>query len=708
MQTTSDLYKELLAAGAAKEVRLLIAGEEYGEDRICSLSTTGSIFSEDTLCVGSAVSRQIDVVLTGYGEIPKMAEMIPQYRLVDGDSASEWISKGVFYIDTRQEDKVAGTVTIHGFDAMLKGAVIWEPNQDLTFPMTFRSAAGVLANEMGVELDNQEDIDDSYQILDYPANDYTIRNVLQFIAAAHAANFIMTDTGRLRMVRINEIPPGGASLVTEDGNAITFGGVRIIVGDAEENNVTGTGEAVFVGDRVASSAVSPTFDPISKVIVVVDDENAWVAGDDSGFALKVQCPYGAQAMADNILAAVGGYVYRPYAADDAIVDQTAELGDGVTVDGIYSVLAQQDIVFDTLMAGRISAPGQREVESEYPYLTKEQQMEYRLAQTRTLITKTAEEIRLEVESVSGAVTSVKVTLDGLTVTTETGETLIDGGSVYTDNLYVSAANITGALTFDQLADDVQSDINDAYSMAADAESLANEAADAVSAWTYGSTTYIDGSKIMTGTVMASNLLGGSVGLLNASEGYVGELGITGASTANYAIDLTSYGALRFTAYGAIYISNSGTAIGLSDSDISVNCDNLYPVGTAAYLGNSSLGMWQAVYAYTATIQTSDANLKNSIETLDERYLRFILWLLPKRYKMNNGTSNRYHIGFIAQDVLEGMELFGIDSLEFAGFIRDVDADGNEILMLRYEEFIGLLALAVQDHEERLLKLEAAV
>lgn len=65
---------------------------------------------------------------------------------------------------------------------------------------------------------------------------------------------------------------------------------------------------------------------------------------------------GSQAMADSILAAVKNYSYQPYTAEDALLDPAAELGDAVTVGGIYSVIASADMQFDRACAPTISAP----------------------------------------------------------------------------------------------------------------------------------------------------------------------------------------------------------------------------------------------------------------------------------------------------------------------------------------------------------------
>ena len=80
-------------------------------------------------------------------------------------------------------------------------------------------------------------------------------------------------------------------------------------------------------------------------------------------------------------------------------------------------------------------------------------------------------------------------------------------------------------------------------------------------------------------------------------------------------------------------------------------------------------------------------------------------LIPSRYKINSGTSGRYHVGFIAQEVEEAMNSAGIDAQEFGGFVKDKAEDGSDIYMLRYEEFIGILTAKIKQLEARLSALE---
>lgn len=142
-----------------------------------------------------------------------------------------------------------------------------------------------------------------------------------------------------------------------------------------------------------------------------------------------------------------------------------------------------------------------------------------------------------------------------------------------------------------------------------------------------------------------------------------------------------------------------------------NGDNKTHLGAAAH-------RWKTVYAVTATIQTSDRNQKNSIELLDSDLIsNFIKKQKPVRYKLNENESDRYHWGLISQDVEDIMKELGIDSKDFAGFIKspktiqnsetgeDEVVEGEYIYSLRYEEFIAPMILFEQQNREKIEELE---
>lgn len=680
------------------EYSFVIDGVEYGPESEVDHVVKNELFPD----VGIGHASCATLNLTIYADsIPRGAKIERRVRSVNGNQVSEWVPKGTFWVNKRPSED--GLWFIEAYDAMMRADRVWEPDQSLVFPMPMLDAVNVIAGLMGVSVDERTLALIGDYTIDYPTSEQTLRQTLCWIAAANGGNFIISDAGALRLVDL-----GG------------------------ELNNWGAGFHEIYQD-VASYSDNGKRKPISRVTLWLDDEHCLTAGEDNGLEIEADCPYATKEMVENILYYLEGYEYQAYEANAATISPLVELGDRVLsgADGstVVSFVAAK-IVDDGSLYPDIAAPGEAELEDEYPFEGPwTQQFNRKIAKTQSLISKSADEIRLEVFGEDGYTgTALQVMLDGVVVTTTNEDgtktiTLRDGivtadaiaaGAITAEKIAAGAISadsldLTDAITFKHLSDDLLGTINDAYSMAEDAEYLAGEAADVVSGWRYGDTTYIDGAMIKTGTVMASELLGGSVGLLNEDEDVVGEMGITGASTSDYAIDLTSYGALRLTAeYGALYLGNETTGklnfLSLDGEDISIRAGSFYPTGSGADLGNSEY-KWDAVYSYTGTIQTSDANQKNSIETLPEKYMDLVLWLEPKRYKLNNGTSGRYHPGFIAQDVKTGMDLFGIDSLEFGGWCKDTDANGNDIYMLRYEEFIAPMLAAIQAHEARLKKLE---
>jgi hypothetical protein len=375
------------------------------------------------------------------------------------------------------------------------------------------------------------------------------------------------------------------------------------------------------------------------------------------------------------------------------------------------------------------------------------------SQTSTL-TQTVSDFTARIEKVEGAnedYTEIKATLDGLTITTENGKTIIDGGNIDTTNL-----NLTGAIRFSDISDGTTTvdnlidsnttvtgaaqDALDAYKKAVDAQKDANAAIDTaniaanntvagtralsqITDWINGDgTTSINGSSLKTGTVVADYLAGSVVYIYNEKNGNI--TGSIKPKISDNSSTIEGMGLFSPNGNSVIHITNSGAymkydgtsnQIGATASGVGVTAKgtNYYFGSTALYpetSGSRYLGLsanrWNTVYISSGTIQTSDRNQKNSIESLPDKYIALFDNLEAKRYKMNDGTSGRYHVGFIAQDVEEAMAVVGIDSQDFGGFVKDKDENDNGTYMLRYDEFIGILTAKIKQLESRIEQLEA--
>ena len=235
MQDTSQIanYDTIFATGKySVETKLNINGVDYGEDKLFSIQTTPTLFS-DVPSVGNCTSAEIYVQMLVPSElIPTMAEMKPYIRLVGETLTSGWLQKGVFYIDTREQTDYEITtpvLSIHGYDAMLKAEALYPVDDPGNYPMSDLDVVELIATTMGIEVDERTyDIMTEDYMINLPAT-YSMREVLSNIASMYAGNFCITPLGKLRLVGLTDIGIETNYLIDQQGEAIIFGEDRILV-----------------------------------------------------------------------------------------------------------------------------------------------------------------------------------------------------------------------------------------------------------------------------------------------------------------------------------------------------------------------------------------------------------------------------------------------------------------------------------------------
>lgn len=261
MQETSALYQELLASNHKMETRLAIgetgvlitnqgealtfggvsiltgsSGADGGFDEtlLVSMETENAVFSQESPEVGACVIGQIDIEMhKPLGEIPERARLVPYVRLTDINHTrkSEWIQKGVYYIDTREKKEDGSPIEkilIQGYDDMRKAEQDY-PSSTLSWPARDIDVVREIAAFLGVTIDARTiPIMNRGYSIQYPAG-YSCRDTLGYIAAMYAGSWVMSDLGELRLITIYGIPKETRYLVESGGFAITFGGDRILV-----------------------------------------------------------------------------------------------------------------------------------------------------------------------------------------------------------------------------------------------------------------------------------------------------------------------------------------------------------------------------------------------------------------------------------------------------------------------------------------------
>ena len=365
-------------------------------------------------------------------------------------------------------------------------------------------------------------------------------------------------------------------------------------------------EKYFVGNDITSFSDNGKYKPISRVTLLVDDENSLTAGDDTGMEIVASCPHATQSMVNSLLQTMRGYQYQAYEAGAANIDPAAELGDGVTVGGVYSPLSK--IIDNGRGYADISSPGEMEMEDEYPsegYIAQE--FNRKIAETRSAITKTSEEIKLEIQGVDGRVSSLQLTLDGVTITGPDGVTRINGGMIEANsvtatqidatNLKVAAANITGTLTASQIQTSsiYVGNLADGNSYATKTYVL-NNAGLSASEVNSAIATYIDDTSIT-----AETLRGRTVELLASSNTAIGSMELVYTSTGYGVAINTTYGGIKLQSAGNIFLSaGSGGNLTLQNNTLVLGqcnillSNNSFGIGAPSGAGSSGQLYFQLV------------------------------------------------------------------------------------------------------------------
>lgn len=162
-------------------------------------------------------------------------------------------------------------------------------------------------------------------------------------------------------------------------------------------------------NRAQSIDADPSAAPYSRVTIYkgLDKENGDEAtitvGDDSGRTLEITSDWGTQEQAERILAKIKGRRYQPFKATDTTLEPSAELGDAVSVGGVYSGIFSKVTTLGGGIYSDISAPSPEEVEHELTHKTPVDRKYTRLvAEMRSEFRITEKEISARVEKTHGS------------------------------------------------------------------------------------------------------------------------------------------------------------------------------------------------------------------------------------------------------------------------------------------------------------------
>lgn len=162
------------------------------------------------------------------------------------------------------------------------------------------------------------------------------------------------------------------------------------------------------------------------------------------------------------------------------------------------------------------------------------------------------------------------------------------------------------------------------------------------------------------------------------------------------------------------VVSAGMGIVSYDSDIYLGCMVRYENGEYSGVNpstgiqmNSNEGRLEGTWKNASgVVIVSDQNKKHSIQLQPEIYSQVFDGLKPSIFKYNDGQSDRYHTGLIAQDVEQAVLDTGLTTKEFAAICYDTDENGNKTdYGIRYSELVSMCVYEIQKLKAKVVELE---
>ena len=200
MYSTSTLFRDLMKLrDRTIEIKVLIDGVEYGANNIVEFSIESSLTSGQSFAIGEFVASKLNLIIKDIPNPPTNALIEPYVRF-RGESVSEWMPLGKFYIDTRNivQEKLwkfecnDSTVFFHQ-----------DYFSNLTYPATMREVLVEISNQVGIEIENLDAIDESYEIFIMPT-EITLHQVVRHIAGANCCSVVISRDGKLKFIKFSK------------------------------------------------------------------------------------------------------------------------------------------------------------------------------------------------------------------------------------------------------------------------------------------------------------------------------------------------------------------------------------------------------------------------------------------------------------------------------------------------------------------------
>lgn len=368
MRARSRIWQKLAARGRfSVQTKAIIDGKEYVQISAPKISRQSmpSVLSIGNCC---NASLELNVLLEEGEVIPEGAEIVIKSRLYEGDDedgkVSEWLPFGTFYIDHR-DDEYEGLVKITAFDAMLKASQKFVADDNFNtygWPKPMKDVVEYIADRLGVGVDPRTCIKTGNDYKIPLPSEYTVMQVLGYIAQCHGGNWIITEENMLRLVPLVQIPSDSFKIISAD--------FEDIIVPPEHNLVwkhpTEAGLADLTTNSVAKVAITSK---AARKYHIVDEEGKHIVTRD-GYTLVWA--------KDGDLYAVNGIIRVPVVkgklstspsitVSNVIASQTKT----VLVTGEESDSASEQAITSSFQATKGNAAGETLNAGDCPYMTQQ-------------------------------------------------------------------------------------------------------------------------------------------------------------------------------------------------------------------------------------------------------------------------------------------------------------------------------------------------
>lgn len=333
MRVAPENWNSILSkSGCSVEYRLIIAEIPYEGNRIDkeTFEIESSVFRSMPF-IGGVESAYLKATILPIGVIPKAAEIIVEQRIRDSGLYTDWVSKGVFIIDTR-ESHTDGWITITAYDDMLKSNKKFiETTDEHEWPMSAPDIVAEISSRIGISLDERAIIDKNIKV-PYP-NEKTMRQILSDIGVALCGNFYVTEDRKLNCRLLQREDP---VLELNSGEPIDF---------------------------------SETGDPISVKQVILkysEDGDAYATPEvENGYSLTLKLDFATQSIANKILESLSMIEYTPFNLQHYL-NPLLEVGDTISYNGKLYIIGTILWHMNEDNFCEISSASSGSIEHEYP------------------------------------------------------------------------------------------------------------------------------------------------------------------------------------------------------------------------------------------------------------------------------------------------------------------------------------------------------